>query len=337
MQLPQHSRFRNHVRVLMLLASLGCLAGFAVMFFKLDVAAISNSLASLRRVWVWLFVLELTRLACEILTTRSLLGMAGARLPTLRLLRGQFLGQACDVILPLGRTSAETAKALLYASHIGAPVAGAVATTMQLAVLTANCSWVIASYLPSRSLGIPTAASAGLLTYTAATLSIVVAVVLFAAAPWARRASQRFPLLHASLERLAQLLLSTPRALLLAVLAQLLGRLVQASQLALIALTLGAHITPSHLLTLEAVYMVGSALGEFVPAQLGAADAALVVVAPALGLSAVAAFSTTLAMRAVQLIVAGVAALSSLGLWWLEERSSPQTALRGDARLLPSE
>ena len=336
MQLPQHSRFRNHVRVLMLLASLACLAGFTVLFFKLDVAAISASLSSLRRIWVWLFALELTRLACEVWTTRSLLGMAGGHLPTLRLLRGQFLGQACDVILPLGRTSAETAKAVLYAGHVGAPVAGAVATTMQLAVLAANCSWVLASYLPSQRLGVPGAASAGLLTYIAATFSIVLAVVLFAAAPWARRASQRFPLLHASLERLAQLLLSTPHALLLALSSQLLGRIVQATQLALIVSTLGAHIAPAHLLTLEAVYIVGSALGEFVPAQLGAADAALIVVAPALGLTAVAAFSTTLAMRAVQLIVAAAAALASLGMWWIEERSSD--SLRRDAaQLLPSE
>jgi hypothetical protein len=323
----------------MLLASLACLAGFAMLFVELDIAAISTSLASLQRIWFWLFALELARLGCEVLTTRSLLGMAGGRLPMLRLLRGQFLGQACDVILPLGRTSAETAKAVLYASHIGAPIAGAVATTMQLAVLATNCTWVVTSFLPSRDLGVPGAASAGLVTYMAATFSIVLAVVLFAAAPWARRASQRFPLLHASLERLGQLLLATPLALPLAMSSQLLGRLVQATQLALIVATLGAPITPAHVLTLEAVYIVGAALGEFVPAQLGAADAALVVVAPALGLTAVAAFSTTLAMRAVQLIVAGTAALTSLGLWWMEERNGlAREALRPEAaQLLPSD
>jgi hypothetical protein len=266
------------------------------------------------------------------LTTRSLLGSAGVALPTLRLLRGQLLGQACDVLMPLGRTSAEATKAVLYASYVGAPVAGAVATTMQLAVLAANCSWVIASYWPSRTLGVTAAVSAGLVTYLIATLSLVLAVVLFAAAKWARHASQRLPVLHASLERLAQLLLSTPKALLLAVLSQLLGRLVQASQLALIVAALGVQITPSHLYTLEAVYMVGAALGEFVPAQLGTADAALVVAAPALGLTAVAAFSAILALRAVQLTIAGACALGSLGMWWIEERRATPARL-----LLPSE
>jgi hypothetical protein len=335
MQLPQNTRLRKHLRALILLASLACLGGFALLFFHMDVAAVSASLLSLGQVWPWLFVLELVRVACEVLTTRSLLGCAGAKLPTLRLLRGQLLGQACDVLMPLGRTSAEAAKAVLYAGHVGAPVAGAVATTMQLAVLAANCSWVIASYGPSRTLGVSATVRAGLLTYTGATLSLVVAVVLFAATKWARRASERLPVLHASLERLAQLLLSTPKALLLAVLSQLLGRLVQASQLALIVAALGVQITPAHLFTLEAVYMVGAALGEFVPAQLGTADAALVVAAPALGLSAVAAFSTILALRAVQLAIAGAAALGSLCIWWIEERRAVEA--RVPRLLLPSE
>jgi hypothetical protein len=315
------------LRALILLASLACLGGFALLFFHMDVAAVSATLLSFGRIWPWLFVLEIVRVACEVLTTRSLLGSAGANLPTLRLLRGQLLGQACDVLMPLGRTSAEATKAVLYAAYVGAPVAGAVATTMQLAVLAANCSWVIASYWPSSSLGVTATIRAGLLTYLVATLSLVLAVVLFAAAPWARRTSLRFPVVHAGLERLAQLLLSTPKALLLAVLSQLLGRLVQASQLALIAAALGVYVTPSHVYTLEAVYMVGAALGEFVPAQLGTADAALVVAAPALGLTAVGAFSAILALRAVQLVVAGACALGSMGLWWVEERRATSTLL----------
>jgi hypothetical protein len=331
MQIPQSSRFKSHLRALVLLASLACVVGFAFMFFQLDVAAISSALRSLERIWPWILLLELTRVACEVLTTRSLLGSAGARLPWSRLMRGQLLGQACDVLMPLGRTSAETAKAVLYSSYVGTPVASAVATTMQLAVLTANCSWVVVSYLPSRSLGVAATIRAGLVIYAVVTLCMVLAVVLFAAAPWVRRTSERLPVLHASLERLAQLLLSTPRALLLAVLSQLLGRLVQASQLALIAATLGAQITPAHLWTLEAVYMVGAALGELVPAQLGTADAALVVAAPALGLSAVAAFSAILGLRAVQLLVAGASALGSLALWWLEERRGYEAS---EARLL---
>jgi hypothetical protein len=332
MQMPQNPRLKSRLRALILIASLACLAGFALLFFKLDVAAVSASLFSLGRIWPWILLLELARVSCEVLTTHSLLGSAGAQLPWLRLWRGQLLGQACDVFMPLGRTSAEAAKAVLYAGHVGAPVAGAVATTMQLAVLAANCSWVIASYVPSRTLGVNATIRAGLLTYTAATLSLVLAVVLFAAAPWARRASARLPLLHASLERLAQLLLSTPKALLVAVTSQLFGRVLQASQLALIAATLGAHITPSHMYTLEAVYMVGAALGELVPAQVGTTDAALVVAAPALGLSAVAAFSAILALRAVQMLVAAGCAAASLGMWWLEERDA-----RGARLLLPSE
>ena len=338
MQIPQSSRFKSPLRALMLCASLACLAGFAFMFFQLDVAAISSMLRSLERVWPWILLLELTRVACEVLTTRSLLGSAGATLPFSRLMRGQLLGQACDVLMPLGRTSAETAKAVLYSSYVSTPVAGAVATTMQLAVLAANCSWVIASFWPSRVLGVSSTVRAGLVTYAVLTSSLVLAVVLFAAAPWLRRASERLPVLHASLERLAQLLLSSPRALCFAMLSQLLGRAVQAAQLTLIAATLGAQIAPAHVWTIEAVYMVGAALGELVPAQLGTADAALVIAAPALGLSAVAAFSAILGLRAVQLVVAGAAALGSLGLWWLEERRGRDYEEAREPRLLlPSE
>ena len=335
MRIPASSRFKSPLRALMLIASLACVAGFALMLYQLDLAAVSVTLRSLAGIWHWILLLEVGRVACEVLTTRSLLGSAGANLPFARLMRGQLLGQACDVLMPLGRTSAETAKAVLYSGYVGTPVASAVATTMQLAVLAANCSWVIASYLPSCSLGVTTTVRAGLVTYAIATLSLVLAIVLFAAAPSVRRLSARLPVLRASLERLAQLLLSTPRALCLAVLSQLLGRLLQASQLALIAATLGAQITPAHVWTLEAVYMVGAALGELVPAQLGTADAALVVAAPALGLSAVAAFSAILALRAVQLMVAGASAVGALGLWWLEERRGYEP--RDSTWLLPSD
>ena len=73
MRIPQSSRFKSPLRALVFLASLACLAGFAFMFFQLDTAAVSSALRSLDRIWPWIIVLELTRVACEVLTTRSLL------------------------------------------------------------------------------------------------------------------------------------------------------------------------------------------------------------------------------------------------------------------------
>jgi hypothetical protein len=125
-------------------------------------------------------------------------------------------------------------------------------------------------------------------------------------------------LVRASLERFAQLLAVAPGRLVFALAAQLVGRCVQALQLAVAGTVLGAQFTLPQIALTQAVYLVGAALGDLVPAQLGTTDAAFVLAAPTLGLTAASAFSVAVAMHAVQLLMAGVYGLGALFIWWLE-------------------
>jgi hypothetical protein len=137
------------------------------------------------------------------------------------------------------------------------------------------------------------------------------------------------PLVHAALERFADLLVAAPGRLLSAVLMQLVGRTIQGSQLAVIVLALsGVQPILAKAYLTQAVYLVGAAFGEFVPAQLGSTDAVFVLAAPTLGLTVTAAFAATLALHGVQLVVALVCGLGSAWLWWWEARRPTSAADR---------
>lgn len=319
------------VRWLVGLCALGFAALFVSMLRELGGAELIASLHTLDALWPLLLSLEAARIGCEIVATRAVYGAEGARVPGLRLLRGQLFAQLLDVLMPAGRASAETAKAVLYAREVGAPQAAAAATALQLAVLSANAAWVLAGYGLGGRIGLPDALRIGLLGYVAVTSSLVAAVALFAIAPRVRNLLKRLPLAAASLERIAHLLTAAPSGIGSAVAAQLVSRVLQTLQLGLIMGALGPRPNVIQAYFTEAVYLVGVALGEFMPAQLGSVDAVFVLAAPSLGLTSVTAFTATLALHAVQVLVALASGLASLGLWWLETRRGAVAAQPAEA------
>jgi hypothetical protein len=230
------------------------------------------------------------------------------------------LAQTLDVVMPAGRTAAEAAKATVYAQHLGLPQAAAIATALQLAVLVANSCWAVAGYVASLSAPLSEALRVALLGFAAAVSGLVLGVCAFAASPAARKLLARVHFVEASLQRFATLLKTAPRQLLIAVFAQLLGRSLQATQLVLLSVALGATPTFAHAAIMQAVYLVGAASGELVPAQLGTTDAAFVLAAPALGLTQASAFSASLMLHAVQLVTGGMALVAAAALWWIEAR-----------------
>jgi uncharacterized membrane protein YbhN (UPF0104 family) len=260
-----------------------------------------------------LFALECVRVACEVFGTAAVLGPARARLPWLRLLRGQFIAQSLDVVMPAGRASAEAAKAAVFAPAIGLSEALAAATVLQLAVLFCNVFWSFAGFAVSGAL--PFALRAGLVVYACAVAAVVVAVVAFAGSSLARRLSVRISFVHGALERFAALLRERPRALLWPLLAQLFARACQAAQIGLLLSVLSQKHSIGTALLGEAVYLVGAALGELVPAQVGTTDGAFVIAAGALGLQAQGALALALALHAVQVVTACVTALLASALW----------------------
>lgn len=303
----------------LLMAAVGVIT-FALLLWNLGDAAVWRRLWSLSSLGPLLILLELGRLGCELLGTRALLTAADARVPTLRLVRGQLLAQTLDVVMPAGRTAAEAAKATVYAQHLGLPQAAAIATALQLAVLVANSCWAIAGYVASLNAPLSNALRVALLGFAAATSALVLGVCVFAASPLARKLLGRVRFVDASLQRFAALLKTAPRQLLIAVFAQLLGRSLQATQLVMLSVALGATPSIANAAIMQAVYLVGAASGELVPAQLGTTDAAFVLAAPALGLTQVSAFSASLMLHAVQLATGAIACVAAVALWWIEAR-----------------
>jgi hypothetical protein len=305
--------------ITLLMAALGVVT-FALLLWNLGDLEVLRGLLSLSSFGPLLVLLELGRFGCEILATRALLTAANVSVPLSCLLRGQLIAQAIDVVMPAGRTAAEATKATVYARYLGLPQAAAIATLLQLAVLVANACLASAGYVASLGTPLPRALQLALLGFAAATSCLVLGIAAFAAAPAARKLFARMRFVQVSLERFAALLRSSPRQLLNAVFAQLLGRSMQAMQLVVLGYALGAEPTLARAAIMQAVYLVGAASGELVPAQLGTTDAAFVLAAPALGLTQSAAFSASLMLHAVQLLSGGLACMAAFALWWLEAR-----------------
>jgi hypothetical protein len=314
----QVSRLVTRVLTL-LMAALGVVA-FILLIWNLGDVEVLRGLWSLSSYLPLLVALALGRLGCEVLGTRALLTAADARVPLLCLLRGQLIAQALDVVMPAGRTAAEAAKATVYARYLGLPQAAAIATLLQLAVLVANACWAIAGYVASLESALPHALQLALLGFAAAITCLVLGIGVFAGSAAARKLFARVRFVEVSLQRFAALLRSSPRALANAVFAQLLGRSLQAAQLVLLGYALGAEPSLPRAAIMQAVYLVGAASGELVPAQLGTTDAAFVLAAPAFGLTQSAAFSASLMLHAVQLVTGALACLGAVLLWWLEAR-----------------
>jgi uncharacterized membrane protein YbhN (UPF0104 family) len=302
-----------------------CLGLFGWLLLRFEGQAMWQGLLALGSLLPLLVALELARGLCELGATRALLGPDFVRLPRVRFVRAQLLALCFDVILPAGRAAAESSKAVLYARDLGWPLAAAVGTALQLAVLAANALWVLVAYALSGVFALPSAIRAGLAIYAACISALVVGVMLFAAAPGVRALCERIPVLHAALSRFSEILIGARARLCLCVCAQLASRVLQALQLWAAAEALGASPSAAQALVTQAVYLVGAALGELVPAQLGTTDAAFVLAAPALGLSAAAALSATLALHAVQLTVALFAGLGALvaSYWEVRRASAP--------------
>jgi hypothetical protein len=303
----------------LLMAAVGVIT-FTLLLWNLGDAQVWRGLWALSSLGPLLILLELGRLGCELLGTRALLSAADARVPLLRLLRGQLLAKTLDVVMPAGRTAAEAAKATVYAQHLGLPQAAAIATALQLAVLVANASWAIAGYVASRDAQLPDALRVALPGFAAATSCLVLGVCAFATSPAARQLFARVRFVQATLQRFAALLRDAPRQLATAVLAQLLGRSLQAVQLTLLSVALGAEPSIARCAIMQAVYLVGAASGELVPAQLGTTDAAFVLAAPALGLTQSSALSASLMLHAAQLVTGALTCLAAAALWWVESR-----------------
>jgi hypothetical protein len=264
-----------------------------------------------------LFALEGARLPLEVLATRRLLGARAERLTLVELCRAQLWFYAISTVAPGGRIVAETSKVALLRRSVGVTTASAAATASQAASFVADAIVAAAGAIALLALLGPSPLSALILVFVLGCVLLATAVAAATRLALPPRSRVRFPRIARVLERWRRAArarrLFAPAVIGLLVLA----RTAQVGLLAAALAAVGVEPSLRLALSLTALVMASAVVGEAVPAQLGATDAALVAAAPALGLTLAQAASIGMLFHLVQLgwalfgFVAG-AALSTL-------------------------
>jgi hypothetical protein len=281
------------------------LVGAAVLGLLIRSVGPAALLAALRASARWLpliFALELGRAALEGVGTWSLSARVRARVPLGQLARIHLVAAAVGSVMPAGRAAGEAVKAAMLARFVGAAEATSIGTGNYAAALLGG---VLAAF--------PCALAALLLTGASA-LTLALVVFAFAAAGLvaAFQFACRRPDLGGALVRRFLDLEQDPGAFQDALsripLVPVVASLASVASRALFAVELGLllHATSGHsgfgraLLALG-VSIVGGALGDVVPGQLGASDGAFALAAPLLGIAAADGVAMAMTLHLVQI------------------------------------
>ena len=294
-----------------MLALFGVLALIMVAHFvgaKSVTAALLASLAWLPA----LFLIEGARTPMEIWVTRRLLGERRREVPLLSLLRAQAIFYAVSICAPGGRFVAEVSKASLLSTHVGAARATAIATASQAGSLCADACAALLGLAAVLALSGFSWISLVVLGFAVGSLGLSLAVVRVAKRPLSERFVARLGGFGRFLRELGAAA-RTERMLRADVVAILLAaRLLQAVFLGVAMTAVGLPVTPSRALAALAVVMVGSLVGEAIPAQLGATDAALLTLGPLFGVATAPLATVGVLFHAAQLFWVAIGALVAL-------------------------
>lgn len=301
-------------RWLSLLFALGGLT--AIVWLAADIGT-DRLLAAARELagyWPVVLGLEGARIATDAAVVRTLYGERGSQLDWRALAHASLVAYPVNLLLPAGRLGAEALRAALLRREVGLPRVASVAVLQQ--ALPLLCQSIIAIPVAVVALVVwgPTWLS-GLVALQAVTAIALSTTLLFA---------MRRPAVGALVERLSARLgaattevqadlrvIGLPRR---ALLLSALSRLWLGAQIVVLAMAVGVpRGFVGGLLTLG-VHLVGLALGDLIPAQLGATDGALAFGAEPLGAPAASLVVVSLMFHASQLVWAAIGAAAALRL-----------------------
>jgi len=275
--------------------------------------AIAQSIAGAARLFPLVLALEGARLACTILALRALYACP---VPGGPLVRAGLIGYAVMGLVPAGRAVAEVARAALLARYVGAGRAAVAAVRIQVASLLANAFISIpaaaAAWL-SIVAGAPTwlaLAIAGNFVLTLAVGLVVLSVSARAGlGSWAGRVFRA----KAFGDQVESVLEREPLWPFAAIAWEILGRLLQVVQYAVLLACVGGVPTLRLSLVSVGIHLVGAAVGDLLPAQLGSTEGNFTLAASALALPVASAVAIALLAHLAQLV--WVIAGSLVSLW----------------------
>jgi hypothetical protein len=284
--------------------------GLALAVWLVRAAGAARVLEVLRGAGGWLpvvVVLEVAFVSSDLIAARLLLGSAARAVDVTTWVRAMALAYASTNLLPTGRAAGEAARAATLAGAVGTAGAAGACTRLQACVLLANTivSTIAAGLIaPHGGLARPLAGALLLNALGCAILGTALFALLhdgrFSA--WLRRRFPRF----AQTEALSTYAAPTKRVILVAQASCVLGCCAQTAQYAVVMYAIGGALSPMAGITAQGIHLVGAAVGDLVPGQLGATEGAYRAFASTLGFGAEAAraVSVPLLVRVAQLSLA---------------------------------
>jgi uncharacterized membrane protein YbhN (UPF0104 family) len=270
-----------------------------------------------------LALLEAVMVACSTLALRALYGPLASRVPLRGWVRSGALGYAVGLVLPMGRGAGEAARAVLLSRSTGGARAAVAAVQMQGVVL-----------LSTAVIGLPVLAATVLLLGPGAAAGLILANVVLAGVVGVtilvvHERAKLGRLLGGLIKRLERFGLAfdsaagaTRRDLARSLVWESAGRVAQVVQCGVALAAIGQRSGLGRILVTRGALMIGSAVGDVIPGQLGATEAALALGAQALALTAAGAASLALLIHAAQILLGLLCAALTFSL--PGEQASPE-------------
>jgi hypothetical protein len=280
--------------------------GLAVAVFLIVSVGAGRVAAVLRSAGGWLplvALLEIVFVSFDVWAARVLLGAAASAVTGATWVRASLLAYAGTILLPTGKAAGETVRAATLAGEVGAAGAAGACARLQAASLVGNAviSVVGAAFIHHYSHG-DDALTAALLVN--ALVCAVLGTALFLVvrsgqvSGWLRRRFSAF-LGEAS----SGYTRPGTRRIAGAQLLCAVGRCAQTAQYAVVMLAIGGVLSPVSGFRAQGIHLVGAAVGDVIPGQLGATEGTYRAFAGALGFGAdpARALSVPLLVRLAQL------------------------------------
>ncbi|MGC4120067.1 MAG: lysylphosphatidylglycerol synthase transmembrane domain-containing protein [Myxococcales bacterium] len=288
-------------------AALAGLAATAYLVRREGLGAVADAVDLALPVLPQVMALELGRLCCETLATRTSLGERGRAVPLLRLVAGQLVAHAMLNVAPAGRTTGEVTKAALISRWVGGAEAAAAASVMQAATFV-GVGLVSAACAAGAFLVAGPQVLFWLLVGNACALLLLgVGLRTLLGSAWlVGLVRRRLPRQQGRLARFQEGVrggdpLALGPAAFLA-----LGMGCQVLQMAVLASAVGARTGAASALAAQGVHLVTATAAVFVPGQLGAREAAFSLAADTLGTTPARAASIAVCVHLSQLALASV-------------------------------
>jgi hypothetical protein len=276
----------------------------AVLVRNVGLQRVLGVLHDARTLFPLVAALEVCIAIADVFAAGTLLGKSSRAVVASAWLRSTLSAYAATILLPAGRAAGEAARAIVLSRSVGAARATAACSHLQSCALLANAAMSIICALAvigSQAGGL----LAGALLVNALACGSLGAGLLAISrnakvAEWLRKRFHRFVR--------AEPLQTLPSATDVrnAVAFCFTGRAIQAIQYGVIVRAVGGSFGANAATTALGIHLVGAAVGDLIPNQMGATEGAYRAFASALGFAAepARALSIALMARATQLVLA---------------------------------